>query len=415
MLRDIARRQQVELELRNARDAALKLEQAKSRLLANTSHELRTPLAGVIGMLELAMESVPDPHGQLRTAFETAQRLRRTLNELLNYASVEAQQPHLQLQEVCPTSLVRDLASGFALAAAEKGLELQLCLPDEGAIRLTSDRLRMQQIVSNLIDNAIRYSSSGTVAVSVVALDDKGCEISVSDTGCGISDDEQELIFEPFERGQSTNGDNGGKGLGLAIVQELVQAVGGKIELASELGVGSTFTVLLPEKADEFPGAPKDSPPSTKQHPLARSPRSESQDSAEPDLPLGLRILIAEDSEINRAYLAHVLRSAQCRVDEVDNGSDLVQQALQTSYDIILTDCRMPGLSGMDAVKRIRQAEQSSGKHVPIIAITAQSGSEVMERFFACGIDDILNKPVDRMDMIQKINHHLALRQVART
>jgi signal transduction histidine kinase/CheY-like chemotaxis protein len=399
MLRDIAVRQQIELELRNARDAALQLEQMKTRLLASTSHELRTPLANVIGMLEVALKSAAERNAHVEDAYAAARRLEQTLTALLDYAAGEAQQPQLRLEHLSMAQIVRELAGGFALAAAEKGLQLRIDIARQD-VWLHSDRLRLQQIVNNLLDNAIRYTSDGSVTLAVRVIDDQHVELSVQDTGLGISAAEQELIFQPFERGTSAGGSRQGKGLGLAIVQDLVRALGGELALQSQLGQGSTFCVRLPLNAD----------PSQVTRPTQPGPEpqvSATTEPAAPDFPEGLRVLVAEDNPVNRAYLVHVLRSVRCLVDEVDNGADMVRMALTHDYDLALTDCRMPDVDGLEAVRQIRQAEGGEKRRLPIVAITADCSGGAVQQFFDAGIDDILRKPVVRQEMFRQLARHL--------
>ncbi len=395
LLRDIALRKQIEIELRNARDAALQLEQVKTRLLANASHELRTPIASVMGMLEMALASEANRTAHIQSAYQAACRLARTLSELLDYAACEARQPPLQTEHFSMSQVIRELASGFALAAAEKGLRLELDIPHDQEVFLHSDRTRLQQIVSNLLDNAIRYTHRGFVKLSVTNGAADFCEITVGDTGPGIPADEQRLIFQPFERGSSSHRADGGKGLGLAIVQDLVRALGGEVLLKSELEQGSNFRVRLPWDAGEQPGIRQRTAETSQWEPPAEP--------AAAVIPAGLRILVAEDNQINRAYLAHVLRSANCHVDEVDNGVDLMRLAATQDYDAVFTDCRMPDVSGLNAVRQIRQAERVGGCRLPIIAITADSSEVSRQQFIEAGIDDILRKPVMRNEMLNKL------------
>lgn len=400
MLRDIALRKQVEIELRNARDSARQLEQIKTRLLASTSHELRTPLAGLIGMLDLAMESDTERGMYLRTAYQAARSLERTLTALLDYAAVEAHQPSLRLEEFSLSQVVRELASGFSLAAAERGLRWELDLPQGQEVLMHSDRTRLQQVMSNLVDNAIRYTPAGHVKLAVRLQEPHDCEIAVSDTGLGIEAREQRLIFEPFARGGGFDRAPNGKGLGLAIVQDLVRALRGRISLESQPRRGSTFRVRLPRDVRAGQGSPLEEP-------LPRNFELPDSESARAELPKGLRVLVAEDNQINRAYLAHLLRSENCHVDEVDNGAELVRLALTREYDIVLTDCRMPDVGGLEAIRQIRAAEVTGRARLPIIAITANPSGLATEQLFAVGTDDTLSKPIVREEMFRKIVRHL--------
>ena len=383
LLRDIARRQQLEIELRDARDTAEQLERAKVQLLANTSHELRTPLAGMIGMLELACEA--HPSAELAAALKSAHQLKRIVGDLLDFSALETGVAQVEFSKIDVADLLHQLHREFRPAAEEKGLHLTLS-PTMVACFIESDVVRLRQVLSNLIDNALRYTSEGTVSL-VAEEDATSVAVRVKDSGPGISLADQRSIFDAFRRGASSQIHDGGSGLGLSIAQRLAARLGGSLQIETTSRDGTTFCLQLPKQTGR--GFSMPTPVDETEVPLA--------------LPKGLKVLVAEDSPINRNYVVSVLRQQGVDVDEVDNGLDLSDRAAESDYDIILTDCRMAGMTGSDAAQQIRQR----GQHVPIIAITAHATDNETKQLKNAGINDILVKPYTKSELFRTILAHL--------
>jgi CheY-like chemotaxis protein len=349
-------------------------------------------------MLELAIEEHDDRSGNLQAAFDSAKRLQRIVGDLLDHAALQAGKPRLELSSFCLRELCEEIQRDFQPAAVEKGLDVRIDLPIEPAggekigSQIISDRTRVRQILNNLVDNAIRYTDEGSVTVSLQRDQSGNCQLSVRDTGRGLARDEQPWIFEAFRRGSSSQLHDGGTGLGLAIASQLVEALGGNIEVESAVGHGTRFTVRLPPSAAATVALGA--------HDDAAAVKDANQYD---DKLAGLRVLVAEDNAANRKYLVQILESAQVTVEEVENGVDLIARAFSREYDLILTDCRMSELGGLEAACKIRQREQQTDRHVPIIAVTAHTARRHSEPFLSAGVDDILIKPFTRAELFEKI------------
>ncbi len=393
LLKDIARSQLLELQLKNARDAAVRLENTKTQLLANTSHELRTPLTGILGMLEVLADEAPQAGGLINDALEAAKGLQRIVNDLLDFAALEAGRKQVEVSDVCPADLVRDVAHEFKPAAEQRGLSLHYSVPEGDPWTVKSDPIRLRQILNNLVDNAIRYSDKGVVTLKLSHKPDGHFQFIVSDSGRGIAMQDRERIFEAFQRGRNSKPEDGGTGLGLAIVKEITSLLNGTLSLHTQLDRGTEFIV-------QFPFAPAQPQPRS----ISRS-ATETKTKADEavDLPPGLRILLAEDNPTNRKYLAHILRRVGAIVDEVSNGAELVDRARCHEYDLILTDFRMSGMDGLSAAARIKDDGERGRPAPPIIAITAHARGKEAEPAWLSKFDDIITKPFSREEFYRRV------------
>ena len=382
-----------ERRLAQAKASAEAANQAKSQFLATMSHEIRTPLNAVLGLNELMLHSQLDSQQRRHAELigSSGRLLLALINDILDVSRIEA--GHLQLASA-PFSL-RPAAEGVVALmrerAVSKGLALRLdFVPDQDAF-LDGDAIRIQQILFNLVGNAIKFTDHGTVQVMVTVQPGAGraaaLRLDVSDTGIGIADSAMPTLFDRFTQADSTTMRRyGGSGLGLAITREIVQLMGGTITTTSTPGLGSRFTVEIPsrfvERAELAPAG--DAP------------------GAAPSARPALRILVAEDNDVNQILINAVLGRMGHRVHLVANGLLAVEAVRRGDYDLVLMDLQMPAMDGMEATQAIR-ALGGAFAHLPIIAMTANAFEEDRQACLAAGMDDYVAKPIDVERLAQAI------------
>ena len=382
-----------ERRLAQAKMNAEAANQAKSQFLATMSHEIRTPLNAVLGLNELMLHSNLDSQQRRHAELigSSGRLLLALINDILDVSRIEA--GHLQLT-TAPFS-VRPAVDGVVALMREravaKGLALRLeFTPNEDAIIL-GDVIRIQQILFNLIGNAIKFTDQGTVQVSVAI--EPGANraltlrLAVSDTGIGIAASAMPTLFDRFTQADSTTMRRyGGSGLGLAITREIVQMMGGEIDTTSTPGLGSRFTISIPSRFVD------------RSEPVPAAAEAQQSEAARP----ALRILVAEDNDVNQILINAVLTRMGHLVHLVANGQLAVEAVRRGDYDLVLMDLQMPGMDGMEATQAIR-AMGGAGATLPIIAMTANAFEEDRQRCLAAGMDDYVAKPIDVDRLAQAI------------
>ncbi len=374
------------------RDEARRLEQAKSKFLANMSHEVRTPLTTILGMASMAQSTIGNAEqqrGYLDGVVSAAQRLLRLSNDILDLSRLQAERLELDSAPFSLHQEMREFEKVWSLHGVSQSLTFDLQIDDGTPDAVMGDAFRLQQVLANLVGNAMKFTETGGVTLRLSPADGDRVRFSVRDTGVGISKEQQVRIFDTFTQVDETaTRRHQGAGLGLAIASNLVRLMGAEIAVKSEPGAGSTFSFDVYFR------------PTTANVP---------SDSLEPnignaDVDRIIRVLIAEDHEINRSIIVEILEREGYVAVEAENGQIAVEAWRSSPFDVIIMDCQMPILSGQEAIEIIRQEESDGSDHVPIIALTAHAMPEEKQRLLNHGADRYMSKPFERIELLSMVS-----------
>jgi PAS domain S-box-containing protein len=423
--RDNTERKRLHDEMQRARDLALEAAQTRAEFLANMSHEIRTPLNAIVGTAELLQLAELTPEQRERAAvIESSSRLLMAIvSDVLDFSKLSAGRVVLEKIPFDLHDLAETTVEAFKQAADTKGIALTLRLDEKLPQRLTGDPNRLQQILNNLISNAIKFTSTGEVRVAIASAGNTATHdlvtFEISDTGIGIAPEVQTRLFEPFVQAESSTARRyGGTGLGLVIFAQLARQMGGEIGLESAPGRGATFSFTVSfEKTDSVKGA-------VSQGGAARVAASQSAAATERTHPApvvpsagtshaGFHILVVEDNPVNRNLAAEQLRVLGYQGDIVSEAAAALEALDRRRYDLILMDCEMPVMDGYEATHEIRRRE-GAHRHTPIIAMTAHATEEQRERCLAAGMDGYLSKPVRLQALSAMLNSWAAKSPPAR-
>jgi len=379
-----------DVALRRAKEAAEESTRAKGIFLATMSHELRTPMNGVLGCTQLLKDtSLTDQQRELiETMHRSADALLTLVNDILDFSKIEAGKMTLEVADVNLRSLICDVTTLTEGLASKKGLTVSVQIDSDVPEEFRGDPIRLRQILFNLVGNAIKFTERGQVTVTVSlkqgrteGSDSVVLQWRIQDTGIGMTPEQQARLFQAYAQADaSTTRKFGGTGLGLMICHQLVQLMGGAITVESSIGQGSTFSYTT----NLLPAIHRDA-----------STSSLGADRRTLGVQVGsLRVLVADDNEINQVVACKFLQKLGCHVEIARTGREAVEAITRTVYDVVLMDCEMPEMDGYEATREVRRREEGTPSHLPIMALTGHASDEDAQKCHQAGMDKVMTKPL---------------------
>lgn len=381
--------------------------QAKGDFLANMSHEIRTPMNAIIGMNEMVMREEISPRAAQysQDIYNAGQTLLAIINDILDFSKIESGKMEIVPVSYELGSLLNDVLNMVNKKVHDKGLELVPVISPAIPHQLVGDEIRIRQIILNLVNNAVKYTDKGKVTLRAEhkAREDGRIDlcIAVTDTGIGIREEDLDKLFNSFQRvDMSVNRKVEGTGLGLSITKQLVEQMNGSIRVESVYGQGSTFSITLPQEVEDetpigdFAGAAAK---------MYKDRKKEEVTFTAPDA----RILAVDDNKVNLVVAKGLIKETKIQVDSALSGAEALEKIRTQKYDLILLDHMMPGMDGMETLKRMREQEENMSRDAAVIALTANAISGSREFYLAAGFDDYLSKPINAQRYKEMLHKYL--------
>ena len=399
-------------ELERSKLAAEDANSAKSDFLANMSHEIRTPMNAILGFtdwLRRGMAKSPEEQQEyLSTIHSSGKHLLRLINDILDLSKIEAGKLEIERIEQSPYVVIKDVASILNVRASDKGIELITEFENDLPVSILTDDVRLRQVLTNLTGNAIKFTSAGHVKISARYVEkpigEDELEVRLSDTGIGMTPEQASKIFEPFAQADSSiTRKFGGTGLGLSISKRIVEALGGKLTVKSESGVGTelSFNIKIGDRKNIERISVADEAKRKSLEARAMKPKDLVQLA-------GGQVLVVDDGDANRKLITLILTQAGCTVTQAKNGKIGSDLALEYKFDLILMDMQMPVMDGYQATRRLRK----NGYTNPIMALTANAMARDRELCVAAGCDDFLAKPVDIDQLLNAVSKYITPQEI---
>jgi CheY-like chemotaxis protein len=399
---DITARKNSELELQKAKEAAEAANVAKSAFLAHISHEIRTPINAVLGMTELTLDTNlnAEQREYLTMVRDSGKSLLALINDILDFSKIEAGKLDLEITKFSLRDGIHEMVKLFGVRAKQNGLQLSSSITPDIPDALLGDPGRLRQILSNLLDNALKFTKQGGIAIRIESESQTAKDVClhfrVEDSGIGIPREKQQLIFEAFAQADnSTTRKYGGTGLGLSICSRLIVMMGGKIWVESETSEGSVFHFTARFALQGQTSGRMHSPTTNSQSPAQRPDSLRRKK---------LHILIVEDNPINQILTERLIAKRNDTLVVANSGREALAILENQEFDLILMDIQMPEMSGIEVTAAIREKEKGTDRHIPIIATTASALKEDQDRCFEVGMDAYITKPIDRNALFETMD-----------